>query len=317
MKWKLALALSVFAGMALADTLTLKNGKVVQGTFLGADTRNIRMMVGNEIQTFLVTDSGTLVFGDGVVGSVPAAGANVAQSGAGAQGNVPATQTTGTSPLDPLPPAAASAATTGSAVGSGASTAAAPTTPTASSGSASTASSAPASVAAVTGIEVPAGQEVVIRMIDSVDSEVNREGQVMRASLDQPIVVNGRTVAARGADVTVRLASVEESGKLTGKSELALVLDTIDFQGRKMQVVTPEVSQTSESRTGQTAKVVGGTAALGAIIGAIAGGGKGAAIGAATGAGAGAAVQVVTRGPKVKIPSETRLTFSLQSPIRL
>ena len=47
------------------------------------------------------------------------------------------------------------------------------------------------------------------------------------------------------------------------------------------------------------------------IIGAIAGGGKGAAIGAATGAGAAGAVQVLTKGPKVQIPSETRLTFTL------
>jgi hypothetical protein len=60
--------------------------------------------------------------------------------------------------------------------------------------------------------------------------------------------------------------------------------------------------------------VVGGTAAFGAIIGAIAGGGKGAAIGAASGAGAGAAVQAV-RGAKVKIPSETRLEFTLKQPL--
>ena len=60
-----------------------------------------------------------------------------------------------------------------------------------------------------------------------------------------------------------------------------------------------------------------GGAALGAIIGAIAGGGKGAAIGAASGAGAGTAVQVVTGGQKVHIPSETRLTFTLDTPVKL
>jgi outer membrane lipoprotein SlyB len=61
----------------------------------------------------------------------------------------------------------------------------------------------------------------------------------------------------------------------------------------------------------------GGGAALGAIIGAIAGGGRGAAIGAVTGAAAGGAVQVMTKGPKVKIPSETRLTFILENAVRL
>jgi hypothetical protein len=56
---------------------------------------------------------------------------------------------------------------------------------------------------------------------------------------------------------------------------------------------------------------------LGAIVGAIAGGGKGAAIGAASGAAVGGAAQVLTKGQQVKIPSETRLTFTLQQPVQL
>jgi hypothetical protein len=63
--------------------------------------------------------------------------------------------------------------------------------------------------------------------------------------------------------------------------------------------------------------VAGGTAAVGAIIGAIAGGGKGAAIGAAAGGAAGAGAEVVTKGQKVKIPSETRLTFVTDTPVNL
>jgi len=53
----------------------------------------------------------------------------------------------------------------------------------------------------------------------------------------------------------------------------------------------------------------------GTIIGAIAGGGKGAAIGGVVGAGAGTAVQVSTKGDKVRIPSETLLEFKLQQDV--
>ena len=77
------------------------------------------------------------------------------------------------------------------------------------------------------------------------------------------------------------------------------------------------MSQESSSRGERTAKVAGGTAAVGAIIGAIAGGGKGAAIGAGAGAAAGAGAQVITSGQRVRIPSETRLTFVLDNPVRL
>jgi len=54
---------------------------------------------------------------------------------------------------------------------------------------------------------------------------------------------------------------------------------------------------------------------LGAIIGAIAGGGKGAAIGTIAGAGAGGAVQVLTHGQQIRIPSETTLDFRLEAPL--
>jgi hypothetical protein len=80
----------------------------------------------------------------------------------------------------------------------------------------------------------------------------------------------------------------------------------------KSQTINKEGSSQGE----KTAKVAGGTAAVGAIIGAIAGGGKGAAIGAGAGAAAGAGSQVILGGSKVRIPSETRLTFVLDTPTR-
>src|SRR5260370_17172887 len=50
-------------------------------------------------------------------------------------------------------------------------------------------------------------------------------------------------------------------------------------------------------------------------MGGMAGGGKGAAIGAGVGAGAGGAVQVMTRGEQVRVPSETLLEFRLEQPV--
>src|SRR5207248_1746832 len=55
---------------------------------------------------------------------------------------------------------------------------------------------------------------------------------------------------------------------------------------------------------------------IGAIIGAIAGGGKGAAIGAGVGAAGGAGVQVLTRGKNIDVPAESLLTYRLSEPLR-
>src|SRR5260221_3720969 len=153
-------------------------------------------------------------------------------------------------------------------------------------------------------VNLPAGTNLVVRMIDAVDSETTHVGQTFAGSLDQPVMLNGDTVIPRGADVTVKLVDSKESGKLTGKAELTLDLVSVRVSGKMVDINTQSVQRESDSRGARTAKVAGGTAAVGAIIGAIAGGGKGAAIGAGAGAAAGAGAEGVTKGPRVKKPSE-------------
>jgi len=167
------------------------------------------------------------------------------------------------------------------------------------------------------GLTIPADTRVTIRMIDSVDSDTARLGQTYRASLDEPIEVNGQVVAPRGADVLTKLVQDQQSGKIQGRTALTLALVNISINGQRVDVTSTDVTQQSGSQGAKSAKVIGGTAALGTIIGALAGGGKGAAIGAISGAGAGGAVQVLTSGQRVRIPSETRLTFRLQNPVQL
>jgi len=55
--------------------------------------------------------------------------------------------------------------------------------------------------------------------------------------------------------------------------------------------------------------------AIGAAIGAIAGGGKGAAIGAGVGAAAGVGGAMATRGKPATLPTETRINFRLSAPV--
>lgn len=170
---------------------------------------------------------------------------------------------------------------------------------------------------AVNGMVIPAGTPITVRMIDRVDSEETRLGQTFRASVDEPVLLDGQVAIPRGADATVKLVEDQQSGKIQGRTILTLVLQEVIVNGRPVDLTSSDVSQSSGSRGARSAKVIGGTAALGAIIGAIAGGGKGAAIGAGSGAAVGTGVQVLTKGQTVKIPSETRLTFTLQQPAQL
>ncbi|MDP9169558.1 MAG: hypothetical protein M3N54_02975 [Acidobacteriota bacterium] len=164
---------------------------------------------------------------------------------------------------------------------------------------------------------IPADTAITIRMIEGVNSQSARLGQTFRASIDEPVMIDGQQVIPRGADVLTKLVDDQQSGKFEGRTVLTLALVSININGQPVDVTSSDVKTASASRGTRTAGAVGGGTALGAIVGALAGGGKGAAIGAASGAALGGGAEAVTKGQQVKIPSETRLTFRLQSPVRL
>jgi hypothetical protein len=268
--------LLTLVSIGFADTLTLKDGRVINGTYLGGSARQIRMEVGDNIQTFEIERISSIQFGS------------------------PQVATTAPAVAPALAPQRAAEPAPRERV-----TIFRPDSPSQTAGPARS------------GVELAAGTVITVRMIDSVDSEVNRVGETFRASVDEPVTLGSDQVIPRGADVVVKLVDDKQSGKISGRTELTLDLVSVDINGRSVDINTQAITQASESRTSRSGKVIGGTTALGAVIGAIAGGGKGAAIGAVAGAGAGTAAQVATKGQRVRIPSETRLTFTLEYPVRI
>ena len=254
------LALGLFSvGTAAADTLELKDGRVLKGRYLGGTQAVMRFEVNGEVQTFNTTDIVALTFTGYSGSSAPAA--------------------------SPSPAAAPSNSFAGTA--------------------------ASASGGAVT---IPAGQSMLVRMIDAVDSSKNHVGDVFHASLETDLTVGNTVVAKKGTDIYGRLAEAKEAGHFSGSSELQLELTRIVIDGHDYPVVSSDYTLQGKGRGSNTAKKVGIGAIAGTIIGAAAGGGKGAAIGAAAGGATGAGVQVLTKGQQVKVPSETVLEFRLQQP---
>ncbi len=62
-----------------------------------------------------------------------------------------------------------------------------------------------------TSITVPSGTVVTVRMIDSIDSKINRPGQEFAASLNWPVVAGDRVVFPQGSEARVRLVQAKES----------------------------------------------------------------------------------------------------------
>jgi cell division septation protein DedD len=169
--------------------------------------------------------------------------------------------------------------------------------------------------ATVAQVTIPKGTKFSVRLIDPIDSAVNKVGDVFRATLDTPVVVEDKVVIPKQADIEGQVVDARSAGHFTGSSQIGLVLTKVTAGGKTYGLKTAAVSKQGASRGVRTAETVGGGAAVGALIGGLAGGGKGAAIGGAVGAGAGAGVQGVTKGQQVKFPSEAVLDFELQEPV--
>ncbi len=280
-----------------ADTLVLRSGRSIEGTFVGGDARSIRFDDGHSAATYNIGDVDSIRFVGGASNPTSNQGPGPQSTNYPPPANGPSSTVapwpSNAPPRNDAPPERDPRYSAGNNYPQ------------------------PAPGASPSSITIPPGKQIVVRLIDPVNSEIDHLGQTYRVSLDEPVLVDGQTVIPRGSDAVAFLIDAEHSGKIQGRTSLTLDLKTITVNGRQYDVTTTGVSQASQGRGERSAKVIGGTTALGAIIGAIAGGGKGAAIGAGSGAAAGTAAQVMTSGQKVKIPSETRLTFTLQNPMNL
>lgn len=270
----LFLGLFLLSSLACSDTLKLRNGSTIIGTYTGGTDDQINFRVGSTIQRYNVAD----------VASISFSSYNSAEALDDSDGRP---QNSQYQPPPPPPPPPAQDRDQDDSTYRHFSN----------------------------NVTIPSGTRIVVRTIDPIDSDKNRAGDKFTATLDQALYVNDLMVAPRGADVYGRLEEVKQTGQLAGRSELRLALTGMTINGQTVQLSTSDYQLAGKSRGADTAKKVGGGAALGAIIGAVAGGGKGAAIGAGVGAGAGTAVQVVTHGDQVHVPSETVLEFTLNQPV--
>ena len=169
-------------------------------------------------------------------------------------------------------------------------------------------------------LQAPAGTELVVRTVETIDSRNAGANQTFSAIVEQAVTDgSGRVIIPERSSAQLMIRQMTSGGS-TGSPEMVLDVQSITIAGRRYLVSTEDValdSDTGIGRNKRTAEAVGGGAILGGIIGAIAGGGKGAAIGVLVGGAGGAGAQVLTRGHDVHVPAETLLTFRLDKPVVL
>jgi hypothetical protein len=167
-------------------------------------------------------------------------------------------------------------------------------------------------------LTIPAGTVISARMNEYLSSDRNQVGDRVTATLQQPIVVNGWVVARRGQTLTGQVEAAQKAGRVKGTSQLGIELTDIALvDGQQRPILTELWKGSSGTSHGADAATIGGTTALGAIIGSAADWGRGAAIGAGAGAAAGIGAVLLTRGRPTIIEPETLLSFRLVDPVNV
>jgi hypothetical protein len=167
---------------------------------------------------------------------------------------------------------------------------------------------------------LPSGTELTVRTSEDIDSSTAVVNQTFAAIVERDIRDESDTVIIPAGSRAVLVVREVSSGGTTGSPDIVLDMQSMSVSGRRYLVSTDDLKTDSGTGVGKnkrTAETVGGGAALGTIIGAIAGGAKGAAIGVLVGAAGGTGVQVLTKGKDVRVPAETLLSFRLDKPVRL
>jgi hypothetical protein len=170
--------------------------------------------------------------------------------------------------------------------------------------------SAPTAVLAV-------GTPLAVTLSTTVASDKSRPGDTVIGKLAAAVTVGERVVVPAGAEVRGEVLDAVGSGRVKGRAHLSVAFMKLVVDGKSYDLQTSPISATAASGKGKDAKIIGGSAAAGALIGAIADGGSGAAKGALIGGAAGGGATLVTKGKEVVFAAGSRHTVTLKSEVRL
>jgi hypothetical protein len=177
---------------------------------------------------------------------------------------------------------------------------------------------------------VPAGTAIMVRLDTTLATFSNKAGDPFRASVTQPILVNGQTVIPAGATVEGRVTKVSEPRRISGKPTIGILPEAVVMPNGERYFLDATLTDTNirgsdVSSEGQfkgsthdrhdTIEQGGGTAG-GMLIGGLAGGPVGVLVGGAIGAGA-TTGHWLAKHRSATLPIGTQLTLELNRPLSL
>ena len=183
--------------------------------------------------------------------------------------------------------------------------------------------------------DIPQGAHVLLRMENSVNTRTAQEGDFVYMRTASPIAVDGQIIVPVGSYVQGVVSHTKRSGRVSGRAELGIRLETLTTGSGKILKFAPHLSSVDAGDTGQKvtgkenaieqssshgqdaariAILAGSGAALGGLVDR---GVKGAGIGAGVGGAVGLATVLLTRGKEVELRQGATLDVVFDRPVAI
>jgi hypothetical protein len=178
----------------------------------------------------------------------------------------------------------------------------------------SQAPSAPETVPSSTRGQIPVGQEMDVRLANSLSSETAQVEQRFEATTVVDLLQDGRVLVPAGSIVEGIVSDVDKAGRVDRDGSLTLAFDRIRVRGREhdMRASATQVFESKGIRA--EAGTAGVGAGVGGVVGGLIGGVKGAILGAAIGAGGAIAA---TDGKDISLPAGSIVRIRVDTPVRV
>jgi len=183
------------------------------------------------------------------------------------------------------------------------------------------------------GSEIPQGSHALLRLINSISTKTAREGDYIYFRTATPIVADGAVLVPAESYVQGVVTRSIRSGRVSGRAELAIRIDTLTLNSGKIVKLNPTLASVEAgegeqkvvgreneikegSSHGADAVKIAGTAGAGAAIGGLADHSwKGAGIGSAVGSGVGLATVLLTRGREIELKQGSTIDVVFERPV--
>jgi hypothetical protein len=179
---------------------------------------------------------------------------------------------------------------------------------------------------------VDAGTVIRARMNSTLTSKSAAVGNTFTSTITEPVYAsNGAVVIPTGSTLTGRVTNVKKASKGGNPGQIDVAFVSVRLPNGRVRSINGSLTDLESGKTAsdneggvsgskmKNRKIVfiGGGAAGGALLGAIAGGGKATAIGALLGAGAGFLGERYMKGPEAEVKSGTEFSVYLNQAIAM